>query len=110
MKEYKPFKIEMLPDSEFKIGHLPATELMALQTQLDFDDFNKSNVAFTYMLEHIVVRVGDEWLPVKEKGKEVFYPNGIEDNFRALKQLTRQFMNEVIVPLFPKSDESKKAQ
>lgn len=110
MKEYKSFKIKQFPESEFKIGHLPATELMALQTQLDFNSFEKSNVAFTYMLEHMLVRVGEDWLPVKEKGEEIFYPNGIEENLTALKELTRHFMKEVIVPLFPKSDESKKAQ
>lgn len=107
--ENKTFKIEQLPDSEFKIAEMRAIELMALQTQLDFDSFEKSEKAFTYMLEHIVVRVGNEWLPVKEKGQDIFYPNGIENNLKALNALTKVFIREVIKPLFPKSSESMKA-
>ena len=45
-------------------------------------------------------KVLDQWIPVKEVNKEVYYPIGIEDDYKALKSLIEWFIENVIRPVF----------
>lgn len=109
MREYKSFRIEGY-DNDFRIAQMPATEIMALRAIVDFDEFEKTAKLFKYALEHIELRAADEWIPVKEKDEDVYYPKGIDEDVESMDALLQQFMSQVIKPLFPKSSESKKAQ
>ena len=63
---------------EFQIGkykyrtkELNAVEAFAMRTRLVFDDFDGSLEAINLVLEHLEVEIAGQWLPVKEKGKEM---------------------------------------
>lgn len=105
MKEQKIFTIDSCQGFNFRFMKLPATELLALQTQLNFDEFEKAKFATRYILEHTEVEVTGQWLPVKEKNREVYYPQGIEDNIVALNFILTMFLTDIIKPLFQKSNE-----
>lgn len=105
MKEQTTFIIDACKGFEFRFMKLPATELLALQTQLNFDEFEKAKFATKYILEHTEVEVAGQWLPVKEKNREVYYPQHIDENITALNSILTMFLTNVIKPLFQKSNE-----
>ena len=101
------FKIKSL-DNDFRIMNMNAIEALALRSVLDFDNFDTTLNMLNIIIEHIEVRLEDKWLPVKEKGKDIFYPNEIENNVFALNELVDVFLNDYFKPLFRKFDTSKK--
>lgn len=100
------FNIKALPN-DFRIAKMNAIEALAMRSVIDFDNFESTYKMLTLIIEHIEVRFDDKWLPVKEKGKEIYYPVGIEDNIFALNELVEVFLNDYFKPLFLKSDVSK---
>ena len=65
------------------------------------------NTFYTMVFEHTEVQIKDKWLPVKEKGREIWWPESIADNMDALISIVNWFMNDIIFPVFQKSSESK---
>ena len=100
------FNIKTLPN-DFRIAKMNALEALAMRSVIDFDNFESTYKMLTLIIEHIEVRLDDKWLPVKEKGRDIYYPVGIEDNIYALNELVEVFLNDYFKPLFLKSDVSK---
>lgn len=100
------FKIKSL-GNDFRIKKMNALEALALRNVIDFDDFETTLKMLNVIVEHIEVKCEDTWLPVKETGRDVFFPVGIEDNMLALNELVNVFLNDYFKPLFRKSDASK---
>lgn len=90
----------------FRIKQMNAIETLALNTQISFQNIEKTTQLFNIVLERIEVRCGNDWLPVKEKGHDIFYPAGIENDVHAIDELITYFMNEYLKPIFTKSNES----
>lgn len=99
------FKIEALPDYEFEFDYISPIDLLALTTQLNLEEFKPTKLTYTFALEHIKVKVGEAWLPVKVADREVYMPSGIETNLIAISQLCNYFLNEVLAKAFTKSEE-----
>lgn len=59
------------------------------------------------ILEATEVKIADKWLPVKEEGVEVYYPDGIEDNIPAINEIGAYFNGKFLTSVFQKSKESK---
>lgn len=101
----KTFNIEGF-DYEFRIRKMSAIEVLAFQTQIRFDSLDKTANLFSTILESIEVRVNDQWLPVKMKGRNVYCPAEAETNVKLCDKLIGYFMDEFLGAVFPKSDES----
>jgi len=91
----------------FRVKKMNAIEALAFRTTFDIDDFDSTVNSLYRILEYVEVKVGDTWLPVKEKNAMSFMPAGIENNVLAINKISKTFINDYLKPLFPKSDESK---
>ena len=85
----------------YRTTYVSPVETLALAGQLDFDDYAKSLKLFTFAFEHLEVKVGDAWIPVKTPGRDLYAP-GID--VRELDMLARWFIETVLIPAFPGSD------
>lgn len=97
------FQIEHSGET-FRIKKMNAIEILAVRSQISNKDVATSMNMFSTILECIECRVGNEWLPVKTKGKEVYFPNGIEDDVLVIQDLVSYFMGEFLVKVFQKSN------
>lgn len=102
--EQKEFIISSFPKLKFRAGKISALEILALKTQIDFDDIEKTQETFKFILEHLEVNIGDKWIKVKEKDKDIYYPAELEDDVAGINDLIMHFLTEVIKPLFLKSN------
>jgi hypothetical protein len=92
---------------EFQIGkykyrtkELNAVEAFAMRTRLVFDDFDGSLEAINLVLEHLEVEIAGQWLPVKEKGKEIYYPDVLLKDYAGVRELVTRYLNDYFKPLF----------
>ena len=69
-----------IKSNEFRIRKMNAIEVISFRSLMDFKTLDGVSSFFKTVLENIEVKIGDEWLPVKEKNREVYYPNGIEND------------------------------
>ena len=90
---------------QFRVPKISPIDLLALQMQTDLENFTQTKVLFTFALEHIEVKMGEKWTPVKTANKEIYMPFGIEDDFNALNELCGYFLTNVVTKVFPKSSE-----
>lgn len=99
------FTIEKRPDLQFRTREGTAIEMLAFQTLVDFSNFQKTQDMFSFILEHIEVKVVDSWVSVKDpKAENVYYPVGIEKDLNVLMDLATFYMKNVVEPLFPRSN------
>lgn len=104
------FTIKSKPNLKFRNSTLKATELLALQTQISFDNINQTETLFNYILEHVEVEIAGTWCKLKEKNREIYYPIGIENEIQALNEIIIYFLNDILKPIFTKSNESSQKQ
>lgn len=100
------FKIKAL-DADFRVKKMNAIEALALKNVLDFDNYETTVKVFKIILEQLEIKVGDVWLAVKEKDREVYLPAGINENVFAVNELIDKFLTDYLKPLFRKSGASK---
>lgn len=103
------FTIDSL-EYNFRIKKLNAIEALALRSQIDFSSTSSVEALYYQILEKIEVHVANQWLPVKEAGKNIFYPADIENDIVAVQELIKYFINEYLMPLFMKSSASTPTQ
>ena len=53
-------------EKEFRIKKMNAVELLALRSQIDFEDYNSTKTLYNTLLENMEVKINEKWLPVKE--------------------------------------------
>ena len=102
----KTFKIANY-EQYFRIKPMNAIETLAIRTQISLKDMRSAMKFYTTILEHIEVEIGGKWLPVKTEGREIYYPDGIENDVAAVDELMQYFTKEYLEPVFTKSRESK---
>lgn len=100
------FTIDSRKGTKFRVGKISPVDLMAITTMIDFEKFETNKTLITFCLENAEVLVGEKWLPVKTKGREVYQPLGIEGDFVALNEIFIWMMENVISKTFTKSSES----
>lgn len=105
MAEQKTFKLESLPEYEFRVGKVSPIDLLAISTQIDFENFKMTKTLMTFCIENAEVKMGEKWLPVKVKDREVYKPPEIATNIVALNELFMWMMDNVVTAVFPKSSE-----
>ena len=102
----KTFKIANY-EQYFRIKPMSAIETLAIRTQISLKDMRSAMKFYTTILEHIEVEICEKWLPVKTEGREIYYPDGIENDVTAVDELMQYFTKEYLEPVFTKSRESK---
>lgn len=95
--------------NEYRIKTMNAIELMALRSQIDFDDYEKVLKMYEIMLEKLEVEINGKWLPVKTPGTNIYIPSGLENDVETTEKLIMYVM-EYVKSVFMKSDVSKKEQ
>lgn len=110
MIKHKEFKIKNRPDLLFRVGNISPIDLLALQTQINFDDIKQTKETFTFILENVEVKILDNWVHVKLPGKEVYMPEYLEEDLLSLQQINMVFLGDILKPLFQKSRESNLKQ
>ena len=98
----KEFKINGREET-FRVGYISPVELLALSTQIDFQNYEQTKLLYKFSLEHIEVKVGEAWLPVKTTDKEVYAPQNIANDYIALNELCLYFMQNYIAKTFTQS-------
>ena len=98
------FTLTERPDLQFRTKDVSPIKMLALQTILDFNNFEKTEALFTFILENVEVKIKDSWMSVKEKGRDVYYPIGIEKDMKTLMALSTYYLNNVVSPLFTQSN------
>lgn len=104
MKENETFNIEGRKEL-FRIGKISTVEILAIQTQINFNSLSQTETLFNFILEHIEVFLNNMWVTLKEKGREVYMPLDIQNDYVALQQLCIYFIKDYLQPLFKKSEE-----
>lgn len=104
MKENETFNIEGRKEL-FRVGKISTVEILAIQTQINFNSLSQTETLFNFILEHIEVSLNNMWVSLKEKGREVYMPVDIQNDYIALQQLCIYFIKDYLQPLFKKSEE-----
>ena len=104
MKENETFNIEGRKEL-FRVGKISTVEILAIQTQINFNSLSQTETLFNFILEHIEVSLNNVWVTLKEKGREVYMPVDIQNDYIALQQLCIYFIKDYLQPLFKKSEE-----
>lgn len=104
MKENETFNIEGRKEL-FRVGKISTVEILAIQTQINFNSLSQTETLFNFILEHIEVSLNNMWVTLKEKGREVYMPIDIQNDYIALQQLCIYFIKDYLQPLFKKSEE-----
>lgn len=90
---------------QFRFAKMNAIEVLALETQMDFNSVAQSQATIEAILEKIEVKVIDTWTPVKMKGMNVYTPDEIETNVMLVMKLVTKFTKELRDTVFQKSEE-----
>lgn len=97
---------KFIDGNDFRIRKMNAIEALALRTASNLKDVEGATKFFNEVLERIEIKVGEQWLPVKQKGRDVFLPDGIENDADAIQTLVEYFMKSFMQPFFSNSGES----
>ncbi len=90
---------------QFRFAKMNAIEVLALETQMDFNSVAQSQATIEAILEKIEVKVIDTWTPVKMKDMNVYTPDEIETNVMLVMKLVTKFTKELRDTVFQKSEE-----
>lgn len=101
------FKIDSMPERQFRIGKMTPIEVLAISTQINFENFKMTETLITFAVEHTEVKIGEKWMPVKVKDKEIYQPTEISKNLPALNEIFSFVMEKLVAEVFPNSVESK---
>lgn len=99
----KEFTIKKKPDTQFRFRQISPVKMLSLQTCIDFDDMSKTEHLFGFILENTEVNIAGTWVAVKEQGRDVYFPKGIENELDILMEICTIFLNDVLKPIFTKS-------
>lgn len=105
MDELRTFEISKMPGTLFREMKVSPVDILALSTQVDFEQFSKTKELIQFSLEHVEVQIGDQWFPVKQPGRDVYMPIGLEKKFGAMNQICNWYMDNVVGEVFTDSVE-----
>ncbi len=102
---FEQFEINSRKGTTFRVAKISPVDLMAITTMIDFENFKTNQTLIAFCLENTEVKVGEKWMPVKVKGKDIYQPIGIENDFVALNEIFIWMMEHVVTAVFQKSSE-----
>ncbi len=108
MESYEEFRINER-NEKFRVGYISPVETLSVSVIFDFDNLEKTESLVQFCLEHVEVFIGNEWIPLKTKNKEIYMPIGIEKDIRALNAIFDYMLKNIMEVVFQKSEESSTA-
>lgn len=90
----------------FRIKPMNAIDALSFKVIANLRDFATTQAFFNTVLENVEVATADQWLAVKTKGRNTYYPAGIEDDGDMISQLIDFFVKNFATPFFKNTDES----
>lgn len=99
----KEFTIKSKPEFQYRFRDISPVKMLAMQTSIDFDNMDKMEKLYSFILENTEVNIAGTWTQVKEKNRDVYYPIGFEKEVNAMFEICMTFLNEVLKPVFMKS-------
>lgn len=99
------FKIKS-SELEFRVKKMNAIEVLAVRANISNRTVEESMKSFKTILECIEVRCDNNWIPAKMQGREVYFPDGIENDVNVINELLGHFMGTYLKEVFQKSNES----
>ena len=94
----------VINEHEYRIKKMNAIEMLALRSQIAFDNFEDTMNFYNLLLEKVEVKCGDKWLQVKDG--ENYYPVGIEEDVDTVDELIGKAV-EYLKSVFRKSNALK---
>jgi len=94
----------VINEHEYRIKKMNAIEMLALRSQIAFDNFEDTMNFYNLLLEKVEVKCGDKWLQVKDG--ENYYPAGIEEDVDTVDELIGKAV-EYLKSVFRKSNALK---
>lgn len=98
MKEFE------LKGNVYRIKKMNAIELLALRSQISFDDLSSAQKFYEEILEDFEVQIKNNWIKVKQGNN--YYPDGIENDIEVISELITKMM-DYLKEVFLKSSKSK---
>ena len=109
-------------EREFKSGRISPVDMLTMSSMCmsvyETDDNGQMTMNFSskksinaiesfyeMIFEHMLVKVGEKWLPVKEKDKDIWWPENLQEDYFGMMKLVNWFVAEVIFPVFMRSRE-----
>ena len=99
------FEVKSLPGVKFRTKKVSPVDLLALSMSMDLKDFESNKALLNFVLESLETMIGEKWMPVKVKGRDVFMPTSLDTNVVAISELTDYFMEHVLNPVFQSASE-----
>lgn len=99
------FKIKS-SDLDFRVKKMNAIEILAVRANIGNRTVEESMKSFKTILECIEVRCDNSWIPAKMQGREVYFPDGLENDVNIINELLGYFMGTYLKAVFQKSNES----
>ncbi len=56
---------------------------------------------YDFVLENTQICFNDKWFPVKEKGRDIYYPERLAQEYDSIYTIFDKFLEVVITPFFP---------
>ena len=94
----------VINEHEYRIKKMNAIEMLALRSQIAFDNFEDTMNFYNLLLEKVEVKCGAKWLQVKDG--ENYYPAGIEEDVDTVDELIGKAV-EYLKSVFRKSNALK---
>ena len=94
----------VINEHEYRIKKMNAIEMLALRSQIAFDNFEDTMNFYNLLLEKVEVKCGDKWLQVKDG--ENYYHAGIEEDVDTVDELIGKAV-EYLKSVFRKSNALK---
>ena len=100
--------VEMMTISRAGISLYKKNEQGEFEIDLSSErNVNALNTFYNMVFEHVYVELTETLIkPVKEKGVDVWWPENIAENYETLFALSNWFFEEVVFPVFLKSNGS----
>lgn len=100
------FKIDGRNEN-FRIKEIAPTRLLALRTVIDLDDLDQTDKLYEFIFENVEIEIQGQWMPVKEKNRQIYWPADLKNDLNSLQQISSHFLNDFLKPVFQSSNESK---
>lgn len=112
MKYYEEqFEVEGY-SQKISIPRISGPKVLAMSTVFfkarSDNDIESWDTIYTFCLEHSFIEVGGKLVPIKEKGKEIYWPQNLADDLKFQRAVCSIFLSRVFETVFldsPKSTE-----
>lgn len=90
---------------KFRFTYMSPIDICVFASNFNLENYKTSREMFAYAAEHTEVCINETWTKVRQAGKDVYMPNGIENDYKSLLEIVDKFVEIYIMPVFTNSSE-----